>query len=59
MCARDGPGRGCCLSVGPRGPAEMCPGNGSTQAVFNSEIFGENISVPLSLLFDKNYPTIN
>jgi hypothetical protein len=21
----------CCLSVGPRGPAEMCPGNGSAQ----------------------------
>jgi hypothetical protein len=31
----------------------------STKAVFSSEIFGGNISVALSLLFGKIYPTMN
>jgi hypothetical protein len=29
------------------------------EAVFRSEIFGENIPVALSLLFGKIYPTMN
>jgi hypothetical protein len=29
------------------------------QAVFSFEIFGGNIPIALSLLFDKIYPTIN
>jgi hypothetical protein len=32
---------------------------GKTMAVFRLEIFWENISVALSLLFDKIYPTMN
>jgi hypothetical protein len=31
----------------------------NNEAVFRSEIFGENIPVALSLLFGKIYPTMN
>ena len=31
MCARDGPGGDYWFPVGPPGPAEMCPGNGSAR----------------------------